>query len=66
MIATKSVATYINIFAGRASDNIGHEARLVTDSANCLERWKCASEMIEGSIRSRADTLGADIIGLMA
>lgn len=63
MLAAKSGATYISIFAGRVGDEGGDAAQLIADSAGWLEKWGYESQIIVGSIRSVADILSAALAG---
>lgn len=63
ILAAKSGATYISIFAGRVGDEGGDAAQLIADSAGWLERWGYESKIIVGSIRCVADILSAALAG---
>ncbi len=63
MLAAKSGATYISIFAGRVGDEGGDAPQLIADSVEWLDRWSYGSEIIVGSIRSVADIWTAALAG---
>ncbi len=63
MLAAKSGATYISIFAGRISDEGGDSAAVIANSADWLERWDYKSKIIVGSIRSVGDVISAALAG---
>ena len=63
MLAAKVQATYISIFAGRVADEGGNAPEVIKNSADWLERWKYASKLMVGSIRSVGDILSAAMAG---
>ena len=63
MLAAKTGATYISIFAGRVSDEGGTASEVIKVSIDWLEHWKCKSKIIVGSIRSVGEILQAATVG---
>jgi transaldolase len=63
MLAAKAKATYISIFAGRVTDEGGDASLIIRNSVEWLSRWKYASKIIVGSIRSVGDVLTAALAG---
>lgn len=63
MLAAKTGATYISIFAGRVSDEGGAATEVIKVSVDWLERWKYKSRIIVGSIRSAGEILQAATVG---
>jgi transaldolase len=63
MLSAKAGATYISIFMGRVSDEGGHAAELIANSAGWLERWDFKSKIIVGSIRAVIDIQEAALAG---
>ena len=63
ILAAKSGATYISIFAGRVSDEGGNAFEVIKNSADWLEHWNYKSKIIVGSIRSVGDVLSAAMAG---
>lgn len=63
ILAAKTGATYISIFAGRVGDEGGDVAQVIGTSVDWLERWEYKSEIIVGSIRCVADILQAAMAG---
>lgn len=63
ILAAKTGATYISIFAGRVADEGGNAFELMQNSVEWLERWHLRSRIVAGSIRSVADVLQAAVAG---
>jgi len=63
ILAAKSKATYISIFAGRVTDEGGDASLIIRNSVEWLSRWQYASKIIIGSIRSVGDVLTAALAG---
>ncbi|MFC1950552.1 transaldolase family protein [Chloroflexota bacterium] len=63
ILAAKTGATYISIFAGRVTDEGGNASEVIRNSADWLGRWKYKSKLIVGSIRSVGDVLSAAVAG---
>ena len=63
ILAAKSGATYISIFAGRLADEGGDAPTLIATAVDWLERWKYKSKIIVGSIRGVIDIQQAAIAG---
>jgi len=63
ILAAKSGATYISIFAGRVADEGGNAPDVIRKSVDWIERWKYESKIIVGSIRSVGDVLSAATAG---
>lgn len=63
ILAAKSGASYISIFAGRVGDEGGNPTEVIKQSVEWLERWHYRSRIIVGSIRSVADILQAATAG---
>ncbi len=63
MLAAKTGATYISIFAGRVADEGGNVTEIIGNSVDWLEHWEYSSKLIVGSIRSVGDILSAAIAG---
>ncbi len=63
MLAAKTGATYISIFAGRVADEGGNASEVIRNSVWWLEHWKLKSRIIVGSIRSVGDVLTAALAG---
>lgn len=63
ILAAKTGATYISIFAGRVADEGGNAPEVIRCSAEWLERWYFKSKIIVGSIRAVADVLQAAMAG---
>lgn len=59
ILAAKSGATYVSVFAGRVGDEGGNPVEIIRQSVEWLEHWQCKSRLIVGSIRSVADILQA-------
>jgi len=51
MLAAKSKATYISIFAGRVADEGGDSTAVIGNSIKWLSQWQYHSGIIVGSIR---------------
>jgi len=63
ILAAKSGASYVSIFAGRVGDEGGNPTEVIRQSVEWLERWHYKSRIIVGSIRSVADILQAATAG---
>ena len=63
ILAAKTGATYISIFAGRVGDEGGDVPQVIMNSVDWLEHWKYKSKIIIGSIRCVADILQAATSG---
>jgi len=63
ILAAKTGATYISIFAGRVGDEGGNVSEVIMNSVEWLERWEFESRIIVGSVRSVADILQAAMAG---
>ncbi len=63
ILAAKTGATYISVFAGRVADEGGNAPEVIRNSVDWLERWKYKSKIIVGSIRSVGDVLSAAMAG---
>jgi len=63
MLAAKTGATYVSIFAGRVADEGGNAVEVIRNSVAWLEHWRYESKLIVGSIRSVGDVLSAAIAG---
>ena len=63
MMAAKSGATYISIFAGMIADEGGDAPRLIRMAVDWLERWKYPSKIIAASIRGIIDIQEAAVAG---
>lgn len=63
MLAAKSGATYVSIFAGRISDEGGNSDEVIAESVEWLERWEFKSQLIIGSMRSVGDVINAALAG---
>lgn len=63
ILAAKTGATYISIFAGRLGDEGGDAAQVIGNSVEWLEHWEYKSRIIVGSIRSVGDVLQAAMAG---
>jgi transaldolase len=63
ILAAKSKATYISIFAGRVTDEGGDASLIIRNSVEWLSRWQYTSRIIIGSIRSVGDVLTAALAG---
>ena len=63
MLAAKSGATYISLFAGRIADEGGNSNEVIIETVRWLERWGSSSELIVGSIRSVGDVINAVLAG---
>lgn len=63
ILAAKSGASYISIFAGRVGDEGGNPTEVIRQSVEWLEHWHYRSRIIVGSIRSVADILQAATAG---
>jgi len=67
ILGAKVGATYVSIFAGRVADE-GHDAAaLIREVADWLQRWRCRTRIIAGSIREalnikEAAAAGAHVI----
>ncbi|HEU4758700.1 MAG TPA: transaldolase family protein [Dehalococcoidia bacterium] len=67
ILGAKAGATYVSIFAGRVADE-GHDAAgLIREVADWLQRWRCPTRIIAGSIREainikEAAAAGAHVI----
>lgn len=63
MLAAKSGATYVSIFAGRIADEGGNAPEVITNSVDWLKRWQYKSKIIVGSIRGVIDIQQAAVAG---
>ncbi len=63
MLAAKSGASYVSLFAGRVADEGGDAAEVIRASVHWLERWGYHSRLVVGSIRSVGDVLSAALAG---
>ena len=63
MLAAKSGATYVSLFAGRIADEGGDSTEIIADTVKWLEHWGFKSELIVGSIRSVGDVINAALSG---
>ena len=63
MLAAKSKATYVSIFAGRVTDEGGDASLIIRNSMAWLRTWNYKSKIIVGSIRSVGDVLTAALAG---
>jgi transaldolase len=63
MLAAKSGATYVSLFAGRVADEGGNSSEVIEESVQWLEHWDYNSELIVGSIRSVGDVINAALAG---
>jgi transaldolase len=63
ILAAKSGASYISIFAGRIADEGGDAPGVIRMAADWLERWDFKSKIVIGSIRSVGDILNAAMAG---
>jgi transaldolase len=63
ILAAKSGASYISIFAGRIADEGGDAPEVIRMAANWLEQWDFTSRLVIGSIRSVGDILNAAMAG---
>ena len=63
ILAAKSGASYISIFAGRVADEGGDAPEVIRMAADWLEQWNFKSRLVIGSIRSVGDILNAAMAG---
>ena len=63
ILAAKSGAAYISLFAGRIADEGGNSNEVIAETVQWLERWGSSSELIVGSIRSVGDVINAALAG---
>lgn len=63
VLAAKSGANYISIFAGRVADEGGDPWEITHTVRLWLDTWKVKSEIIVGSIRSTIDVQNAAVAG---
>jgi transaldolase len=63
MLAAKSGAPYLSLFAGRIADEGGDSMEIIAETAEWLEHWDFKSELIVGSIRSVSDVIHAALAG---
>lgn len=63
MLATKSGAAYVSLFAGRIADEGGNSDEVIAETVEWLERWDFKSRLIVGSIRSVGDVINAVLAG---
>ena len=63
ILAAKSGATYISLFAGRIADEGGNSNEVIAETVQWLGRWGSSSELIVGSIRSVGDVINAALAG---
>jgi transaldolase len=63
ILAAKSGATYISLFAGIIADEGGNSNEVISETVKWLERWGSSSELIVGSIRSVGDVINAALAG---
>jgi transaldolase len=63
MLAAKSGATYLSLFAGRIADEGGNSAEVIAEAVEWLEHWNFKSKLIVGSIRSVGDVIDAALAG---
>jgi transaldolase len=63
ILAAKSGATYISLFAGRVADEGGNAPEIISETVEWLEHWQFKSELIIGSIRSVGDVISAALAG---
>jgi transaldolase len=59
VLAAKSGATYVSLFAGRIADEGGDADLVVSKVREWLDKWSYASRIIVGSIRSAVDVQNA-------
>ena len=63
ILAAKSGAAYVSLFAGRIADEGGNSIEVITEAVQWLEHWGSSSELIVGSIRSVGDVIIAALAG---
>ena len=63
ILAAKSGAAYVSLFAGRIADEGGNSNEVIAETVQWLERWGYSSELIVGSIRSVGDVINAALAG---
>jgi transaldolase len=63
MLAAKSGATYVSLFAGRIDDEGGNSSEVIADTVEWLESWDFKSRLIIGSIRTVGDVVNAALAG---
>ncbi len=63
ILAAKSGATYVSIFAGRIADEGGNPAEVIAHAVAWLTRWNYKSKIVAGSMRSVGDVLTAVTAG---
>ena len=63
MLAAKSGATYVSLFAGRIADEGGNSNGVIAETVEWLELWDFKSKLIVGSIRSVGDVINAALAG---
>ena len=63
ILAAKSGAAYVSLFAGRIADEGGNSNEVIAETVRWLERWGSSSELIVGSIRSAGDAIKAALTG---
>ena len=63
MLAAKSGAAYVSLFAGRIADEGGDSTEVIAETVEWLEHWDFKSELIIGSIRSVGDVINAALAG---
>ena len=63
MLAAKSGASYLSLFAGRIADEGGDSTEVIAETVEWLEHWDFKSELIVGSIRSVGEVINAALAG---
>jgi transaldolase len=63
MLAAKSGAAYVSLFAGRIADEGGNSDEVIAETVKWLEHWDFKSKLIVGSIRSVGDVIDAALAG---
>ena len=63
MLATKAGAAYVSLFAGRISDEGGNSSQAIRNLAEWLDRWRCPTKIIVGSIRETINIQDAALAG---
>jgi transaldolase len=63
MLAAKSGATYVSLFAGRISDEGADAAAVIRRTADWLKAWDMPTRIIVGSIRETVNVQDAALAG---
>jgi transaldolase len=63
VLAAKTGATYVSLFAGKIANEGGNYGEVIAESVNWLEYWNFKSQLIVGSIQSAGDFIRAAQVG---